>query len=72
MLRLTTAVLEQRRTIGVVGAAEQEITSELLWSYAPDATQYEHAGVPAWLDELELTPAPPHVKMLTRSLSATG
>lgn len=25
-------------------------------------------GQPAWLDELELTPAPSHVKMLTRSL----
>lgn len=45
-----------------------EITSEILWSYAPDTTQYEAAGVPAWLDELELTPAPPHVKMLTRAL----
>ena len=52
-----------------MGAAEHEITSELLWSYAPDSRQYEQAGVPAWLDELELTPAPPHVKMLTRSLS---
>jgi hypothetical protein len=51
-----------------VGTAESEITSELLWSYAPDTSQYEAAGVPAWLDELELTPAPPHVKMLTRSL----
>lgn len=48
---------------------EHEVTSELLWSYAPDTTQYEAAGVPHWLDELELTPAPPHVKMLTRSLS---
>ena len=27
-----------------------------------------HGQVPAWLDELELTPAPPHVKMLTKSL----
>jgi len=51
-----------------VSTAESEITSELLWSYAPDTSQYEAAGVPLWLDELELTPAPPHVKMLTRSL----
>jgi dimethylamine monooxygenase subunit A len=51
-----------------VDTTESEITSELLWSYEPDAAQYEAAGAPAWLDELELTPAPPHVKMLTRSL----
>jgi Haem-dependent oxidative N-demethylase, alpha subunit-like len=53
-----------------VSTAESEITSELLWSYAPDTAQYEAAGTPAWLDELELTPAPPHVKMLTRSLGS--
>ena len=41
----------------------------MLWSYAPDTAQYEAAGVPAWLDELELTPAPPYVKMLTRALA---
>ncbi|MEO7371960.1 MAG: DUF3445 domain-containing protein [Ilumatobacteraceae bacterium] len=52
-----------------MGTAEQEITSEVLWSYAPDTRLYEAAGPPAWLDELELTPAPPHVKMSTRSLS---
>jgi hypothetical protein len=52
-----------------VSAIESEITSELLWSYAPDTSMYEAAGAPAWLDELELTPAPPHVKMLTRSLA---
>jgi hypothetical protein len=53
-----------------VGTTESEITSELLWSYAPDTAQYEAAGPPAWLDELELTPAPPHVKMLTRALGS--
>ncbi len=51
-----------------MSSAEPEITSELLWSYAPDTTQYQAADVPAWLDELELTAAPPHVKMLTRAL----
>ncbi len=51
-----------------MGTAESEITSKLLWSYAPDTDLYEAAGAPAWLDELELTPAPPHVKMLTRAL----
>ncbi|MEO8264018.1 MAG: DUF3445 domain-containing protein [Ilumatobacteraceae bacterium] len=51
-----------------MSVTEQEITNDLLWSYAPDTTQYEQAGAPAWLDELELTPAPPHVKILTRSL----
>jgi dimethylamine monooxygenase subunit A len=51
-----------------VSAVESEITSEMLWSYAPDTTLYEATGAPAWLDELELTPAPPHVKMLTRAL----
>ncbi len=46
-----------------------EITSELLWSYAPETGAYVAAGAPPWLDELELTAAPPHVKMLTRSLN---
>ncbi|MEP7201553.1 MAG: DUF3445 domain-containing protein [Ilumatobacteraceae bacterium] len=49
--------------------ADSEISNELVWSYCPDAAQYEAAGVPVWLDELELAPAPPHVKMLTKSLS---
>ena len=53
-----------------MGTAESEITSDLLWSYAPDTSLYEAAGAPAWLDQLELTPAPPHVKMLTRSLGS--
>ena len=52
----------------VVGTNETEITSELLWSYAPETAQYEALGAPAWLDELDLTPAPPHVKMSTRAL----
>ncbi|MEY2581155.1 MAG: hypothetical protein QOE09_1004 [Ilumatobacteraceae bacterium] len=51
-----------------MSTAEHEITSELLWSYAPDTSLYEAAGVPAWLDELELTEAPPYVKMQTRAL----
>ena len=51
-----------------VSASATEITGDLLWSYVPDTAQYEAAGVPSWLDELELAPAPPHVKMLTRSL----
>lgn len=53
-----------------MSTSETEITSDLLWSYVPDTAQYEAAGVPAWLDALELAPAPPHVKMLTRSLAS--
>jgi dimethylamine monooxygenase subunit A len=45
-----------------------EILPETLWSYLPDADLYERVGVPAWLDELDLSPAPPYVKMGTRSL----
>jgi dimethylamine monooxygenase subunit A len=40
-----------------------------LWEYLPDSLAYEDAGVPAWLDELDLTPPPPHVKMGTRAIS---
>jgi hypothetical protein len=47
-----------------------EHTNDVLWSYAPDTTGYESAGPPGWLDELDLTAAPPHVKMLTRSLTS--
>jgi hypothetical protein len=42
-----------------------------LWSYAPDTAAYAAAGVPSWLDELDLSPAEPHVKMGTRSLSVS-
>ena len=39
-----------------------------LWRYLPNAEAYERVGVPAWIDELDLTPAPPFVKMGTRSV----
>ncbi len=39
-----------------------------LHAYAPDPAPYVAAGVPAWLDELDLRPPPPHLKMGTRSL----
>jgi dimethylamine monooxygenase subunit A len=52
----------------VLVSVTEEITSELLWSYAPETDAYVAAGAPPWLDELELTAAPPHVKMLTRAL----
>lgn len=39
-----------------------------LRSYAPDPEPYVAAGVPAWLDELDFRPSPPHLKMGTRSL----
>ncbi len=41
-----------------------------LWTYAPDATPYEAAGVPRWLDDLSLAASPPFVKMGTRALPA--
>jgi dimethylamine monooxygenase subunit A len=52
-----------------VVSVTEEITSDLLWSYAPETAAYVAAGAPPWLDELELSAAPPHVKMLTRSLT---
>ena len=39
-----------------------------LHPYAPDPAPYVDAGIPAWLDELDLKPPPPHLKMGTRSL----
>lgn len=36
--------------------------------YAPDASLYGAAPSPTWLDELDVKPAPPHLKMGTRSL----
>ncbi len=41
---------------------------EVLWSYAPAFHLYEQAGVPDWLDELDLTPGPPNLKMGTRAV----
>lgn len=39
-----------------------------LHACAPDPAPYVAAGVPAWLDELDLRPPPPHLKMGTRGL----
>lgn len=39
-----------------------------LRDYVPDPAPYVAAGVPGWLDELDLRPSPPHLKMGTRSL----
>ena len=40
--------------------------------YAPDASLYVSAPCPTWLDELDLKPAPPHLKMGTRSLDVSS
>ena len=45
------------------------LTVERLRSFAPDDVLYRDAGVPAWLDELDLKVAPPHLKMGTHSLA---
>lgn len=47
-----------------------DLIPEVLWSYAPDFGAYEEAGTPEWLDELDLTPAPPFLKMGTRVVDA--
>ena len=39
-------------------------------AYAPDAAAYEAAGVPDWIDELDLSPATPHHHMGTRVIDA--
>jgi hypothetical protein len=39
-----------------------------LHRFAPDPAPYAAAGVPAWLDELDFRPSPPHLKMGTRAL----
>jgi len=39
-----------------------------LAQYAPDASLYAAAPSPTWLNELDLKPAPPHLKMGTHSL----
>ncbi|MEY4228252.1 MAG: hypothetical protein RLZ84_844, partial [Actinomycetota bacterium] len=46
-------------------------TFDELARYAPDASLYVAASSPTWLDELELKPAPPHLKMGTRSLDVS-
>jgi hypothetical protein len=46
-------------------------TFEELERYAPDASLYVAASSPIWLDELDLKPAPPHLKMGTRSLDVS-
>ena len=43
-------------------------TLDELFGYAPDADIYRHAGAPAWLDELDLRPGPPFVRMGTHAL----
>ena len=43
-------------------------TYDELVQYAPDASLYDAAPLPTWLDELDVKPAPPHLKMGTRSL----
>jgi len=43
-------------------------TYDDLARYAPDSGLYDSAPCPIWLDELDLKPAPPHLKMGTRSL----
>lgn len=45
-----------------------DLLPEVLWKYSPDPSLYERAGVPSWLDELDLSPAPPYLKMGTRAL----
>ena len=39
-----------------------------LWQYALDPEPYRVAGIPDWIDELDLKPAPPYLKMGTRAL----
>ena len=48
-----------------------DLVPEVLWSYAPEFHLYEEAGVPEWLDELDLTPAPPYLKMGTRTVDVS-
>jgi len=43
-------------------------TLDELFAYAPDAEVYRRSGAPEWLDELDLRPAPPYVRMGTHSL----
>lgn len=48
-----------------------DLVPDVLWSYVPDFRLYEEAGVPDWLDELDLTPAPPYLKMGTRTVDVS-
>jgi dimethylamine monooxygenase subunit A len=41
-----------------------------LWAYAPDSNAYTAAGVPDWLDEIDLVDAPPHLRMGTHTLAS--
>ncbi len=45
-----------------------DLSLEQLQSYAPDTAIYENAPTPDWLDELDLRPAPPNLKMGTHSI----
>ncbi len=45
-----------------------DLSMEELQSYAPDTSVYEAAPTPDWLDELDLRPAPPNLKLGTHSI----
>jgi hypothetical protein len=45
------------------------ISPELIAAYAPDRRRYRPAQCPGWIDELDLTVGPAHVRMGTRALS---
>ena len=51
-----------------MSAERSSLTPAELWGYAIDPEPYRNAGTPMWLDELDLKPAPPYLKMGTRAL----
>ena len=51
-----------------MSAERSSLTPAELWGYAIDPEPYRNAGTPMWLDELDLNPAPPYLKMGTRAL----
>lgn len=61
----------ETRSTGKTGGMPVELTMEELESYAPDTSVYLDAPTPNWLDELDLRPAPPNVKMGTHTIDAS-
>jgi dimethylamine monooxygenase subunit A len=52
----------------VSSSAHAQLTTDELWSFAPDERYYTTPEPPSWLDELDFRIAPPHVKMGTHAL----
>ncbi len=53
---------------GVATEDDRFSSTALLQRYAPRPEDYQTTVAPNWIDEIDLSPAPPHLRMGTRSL----